>query len=107
MALFVVLASLAVYKMLLSKQNNAKFLLVFYLFVLLDVLVYVAMMIYQIVKLGLNNEIYLIVLVMINVYAMIIEAVLISLLSFYWKETEAILRGSGLDSLKSVTGIKN
>lgn len=44
---------------------------------------------------------------MVNVYSMIVEAVIISLLSFYWKETEAILRGSGLDSLKSVTGIKN
>ena len=105
--LFLALGCLAVYKMILSKQNNAKFLLGFYLFALLDILVYSAMMIYQVVKLAFGDEIYLIVLVIINVYSMIIEAIIIALLSFYWKETEAILRGSGLDTLKSVSGIKN
>lgn len=29
------------------------------------------------------------------------------MLSFYWKETEAILRGSGLESHKSVNTIHN
>ena len=95
------------YKALLSKQNNAKFLLVFYLFALLDTLVYSAMMIYQVIKLSLNDEMHLIILAMINVYSMIVEAVIIAILSFYWKETEALLRGSGFDSIKSVTGIKN
>jgi hypothetical protein len=104
---FMVLGCLAVYKMILSKKNNAKFLLGFYLFALLDILVYLTMMVYQLVKLAFDDEIHLIVLVIINVYSMIIEAIIISLLSFYWKETEALLRGSGLGSLKSVTGIKN
>lgn len=105
--LFAVLGCLAVYKMMQSKKNNAKFLLGFYLFALVDILIYATMMVYQLVKLGLNQEIHMIVLVVINVYSMITETVIISLLSFYWKETEAILRGSGLDTLKSVSGIKN
>lgn len=55
LVLFAVLASLAVYKMVLSQKNSAKFLLLFYLFALLDSLVYTAMMVYQIVKLGLDE----------------------------------------------------
>jgi uncharacterized membrane protein len=70
--LFAILGFLAVYKMYLSQKNQAKFLLVFYLFALLDILVYSSMMIYQLVKLAINNEIYMIVLVVINVYSMII-----------------------------------
>ena len=71
--------------MILSKQNHAQFLFGFYLFTLLDILVYAAMMIYQLVRLAFDQELYLVVLVIINVYSMIIEAVIIALLSFYWK----------------------
>jgi hypothetical protein len=85
LVLFVLSGCLAVYKMVLSKQNHAQFLFGFYLFAILDILVYSAMMIYQLVRLAFDQEIYLIVLVIVNVYSMIVEAVLIALLSFYWK----------------------
>lgn len=48
---FTLLGSIALYKIILSKKNNAKFLQIFYLLALLDILVYVAMMVYQIIKL--------------------------------------------------------
>ena len=73
--------------MILSKHNNAKFLLAFYLFALIDVIAYSAMMVYQVVSFAFEKEVHLIVLVIINVYSMIVEAVIIALLSFYWKET--------------------
>jgi hypothetical protein len=107
LAFYILLGLISAYKMFLSKKNNAKFLLALYLFTLLDTIAYSSMLIYQVVTLAFNEELHMIVLVMVNVYSMILEAVIISLLSFYWKETEAMLRGSGLDSLKSVSGIKN
>lgn len=107
LVLYVGLGVLATYKILIAKKHNAKFLCLFYLFVLLDTIAYSSMMVYQIVKFALNEDIYMIILVMINVFSMIIEAVIISLLSFYWKETEVMLRGSGLETLKSISGIKN
>lgn len=47
---FALLGSLTLYKIVMAKRNNAKFLLIFYLFVLLDILVYAAMTTYQIVR---------------------------------------------------------
>ena len=93
LTLYAALGAISVYKIILSKNNKAKFLLVFYLFAFLDILVYAAMMVYQIVRLTFDKEIHLLALVIINVYSMILEAVLLFLLSFYWKETEAMLRG--------------
>lgn len=107
LAFYIILSALSVYKTYLSKQNNAKFLLVFYLFVFVDTLVYCSMMIYQVVQLASDHEVQMIVLVVINVFSMILETVIIFMLSFYWKETEAILRGSGLESHKSVNTIHN
>ena len=107
LASYIILSALSVYKTYLSKQNNAKFLLVFYLFVFVDTLVYCSMMIYQVVQLASDHEVQMIVLVVINVFSMILETVIIFMLSFYWKETEAILRGSGLESHKSVNTIHN
>lgn len=104
---YIILSAISVYKTYLSKQNNAKFLLVFYLFVFVDTLVYCSMMIYQVVQLASDHEVQMIVLVVINVFSMILETVIIFMLSFYWKETEAILRGSGLESHKSVNTIHN
>lgn len=107
LAFYIILSAISVYKTYLSKQNNAKFLLVFYLFVFVDTLVYCSMMIYQVVQLASDHEVQMIVLVVINVFSMILETVIIFMLSFYWKETEAILRGSGLESHKSVNTIHN
>jgi hypothetical protein len=107
LAFYIILSAISVYKTYLSKQNNAKFLLVFYLFVFVDTLVYCSMMIYQVAQLASDHEVQMIVLVFINVFSMILETVIIFMLSFYWKETEAILRGSGLESHKSVNTIHN
>lgn len=55
LAIYILLSSIAAYKMFLSKQNNAKFLLAFYFLTLLDCLAYSSMMIYQIVTLAFNQ----------------------------------------------------
>lgn len=68
---FALLGSLSIYKMILSKKNNANFLQIFYLFSLLVISVYVAMMTYQIVRLTFDLEIHLVVLIITNVYSMI------------------------------------
>lgn len=49
-ALFILLGTLSLYKIMISKRNNAIFLLIFYLFVLLDISVYAAMMTYQTIR---------------------------------------------------------
>ena len=106
LVVYIFMGCAAIYKIILSKKNNAKFLLLFYLFALLDILVYATMLLYQIIQLAFDREIHLVVLVIANVYSMIVEAVILFLLAFYWKETEAILRGKGINGQQVVSHVK-
>lgn len=90
-AVYVVLFILALVKLIRASINSRKFLIKFYICVLILTALELALQIYQLITLYRDDQLSVYLLMIINLYSMTMEAITVFILGDYWNETWEIL----------------